>query len=56
MGKLVTEQKSVGGAPASQASNPNAPPGQRTSLRLERLKDAKAKLESGQLDFNALDE
>jgi hypothetical protein len=55
-GKLVTEQKTVGGAPASKASNPNAPPGQRTSPRLERLKDAKAKLESGQLNFNALDE
>ncbi len=55
-GKLVTEQKTVGGAPATAASNPNAPPGQRTSPQLERYKDAKAKLESGQLDFNALDE
>jgi hypothetical protein len=55
-GKLVTAQKSVGGAPASKASNPDAPPGQRTSERLDRLKEAKAKLESGQLDFNALDE
>lgn len=33
-----------------------APPGQRTSPQLERMKEAKAKLESGQLDFNALDE
>ncbi len=55
-GKLVTEQKTVGGAPATAASNPNAPPGQRTSPQLEGYKDAKAKLESGQLDFNALDE
>ena len=55
-GKLVTEQKTVGGAPATAASNPDAPPGERTSPQLERLQDAKAKIESGQLDFNALDE
>jgi HNH/ENDO VII superfamily nuclease with conserved GHE residues len=56
LGKLVTEEKSTSSTPASGAKNPNAPPGQRTSERLERLKEAKAKLESGQLDFNALDE
>jgi DNA/RNA non-specific endonuclease len=55
-GKLVTEQKTLGGAPASKASNPNAPPGQRTSPQLDALKDMKAKIESGQLDFNALDQ
>ncbi len=54
-GKLVTEQKSVT-ASASTASNPQAPPGQRTSEKLARLTQAKAKLEAGQLDFNALDE
>ena len=61
LGKLVTEQKSSSSSPASSApsnavSNPSAPPGERTSEKLDRLKDAKAKLESGQLDFNALDE
>jgi Bacterial toxin 46 len=56
LGKLVTEQKSTSASPASGAKNPNAPPGERTSDKLERLKEAKAKLESGQLDFNALDE
>jgi hypothetical protein len=55
LGKLVTEQKSTSSAPASGAKNPNAPSGQRTSDKLEKLKEAKAKLESGQLDFNALD-
>jgi hypothetical protein len=54
-GKLVTEQKSVT-ASASTASNPQAPPGQRTSDKLARLTQAKAKLEAGQLDFNALDD
>ena len=56
LGKLVTEQKSTSSGPASGATNPSAPPGERTSEKLERLKEAKAKLESGQLDFNALDE
>jgi hypothetical protein len=55
LGKLVTEQKSVTST-ASGATNPDAPPGKRTSERLERLKAAKAKIEAGQLDFNALDE
>jgi hypothetical protein len=55
LGKLVTEQKSV--APATGgATTPDAPPGERTSEKLERLKSAKAKIETGQLDFNALDE
>jgi hypothetical protein len=54
-GKLVTEQKSVT-ASASKAANPQAPPGQRTSDKLTRLTQAKAKLEAGQLDFNALDD
>jgi hypothetical protein len=54
-GKLVTEQKSIT-ASASNAGNPQAPPGQRTSEKLARLKQAKAKLEAGQLDFNALDD
>ena len=56
LGKLVTEQKSTSSGPVSGATNPSAPPGERTSEKLERLKEAKAKLESGQLDFNALDE
>ena len=57
LGKLVTEQKGAGASPSpSGATNPSAPPGERTSEKLERLKEAKAKLESGQLDFNALDE
>lgn len=54
MGKLVTVQK--GTAPAPPASNPQAPPGERTSPRLEQLKAEKARLEASQLDFNALDE
>ena len=54
-GKLVTEKKSVTTS-ATPASNPEPPPGKRTSEKLERLKSAKAKLESGQLDLNALDE
>jgi hypothetical protein len=55
LGKLVTEQKTVAPAPGG-ATNPDAPPGERTSERLERLKAARAKIEAGQLDFNALDE
>lgn len=56
MGKLVTEQKGLGAGAGSGASNPSAPPGQRTSDKLEKLKAERAKIESGQLDFDALDE
>ncbi|MET3120344.1 hypothetical protein AAKU64_004596, partial [Undibacterium sp. GrIS 1.8] len=56
-GKLVTEQKSVSASatPASKPSNPVAP-GQHTSEKLTRLKEAKSKLEAGQLNLNALDD
>lgn len=56
MGKLITEQKTVGPGNASAASNPQAPPGERTSTKLEMLKKAKEQIESGQLDLDALDE
>lgn len=55
-GKLITEQKSVGGGNGSGASNPAAPPNERTNDKLEKLKAARAKIASEQLDFDALDE
>ncbi len=56
MGKLITEQKTVGPGNASVASNPKAPPGERTSTKLEMLKKMKAQIESEQLNLDALDE
>lgn len=55
-GKLITEQKSVGVGGASAASTPASPPGQRTSVKLEKLKAAREQVASGQLDLDALDE
>lgn len=54
-GKLVTEQRSVAGGgtppPASEA-----PPGERTSSRLEALKKAREAVASGMTNLNAIDE
>ncbi len=56
-GKLLTTEKSIGsGKMTCVPTNPGAPPGERTSERLERLKAARDKLKSGQLDLDALDE
>lgn len=55
-GKLVTEQKSVGASGGSVAANPEAPPGKRTNAKLEALLSARAKVASGMLDLNAIDE
>ena len=52
-GKLVTEQKSVGDHPPSMVA---APPGERTSEKLDALRKARAGVADGMLDFNAIDE
>jgi uncharacterized Zn-binding protein involved in type VI secretion len=53
-GKLVTEQKSVGGggSPSKEA----APPGERTSEKLAALKKVRAGVANGMLNLNAADE
>jgi uncharacterized Zn-binding protein involved in type VI secretion len=53
-GKLVTEQKSVGGA--GSPSKDAAPPGERTSEKLAALKKARAGVANGMLNLNAADE
>lgn len=53
-GKLVTEQKGAGGGAAP--SNDAAPPGERTSEKLDALKKARAKVADGMLNLNAADE
>lgn len=54
-GKLVTEQKSiVGGGTPPPASE--APPGERTSSKLEALKKAREAVASGMTNLNAIDE
>lgn len=55
MGKLVTEQKSVRTGTAKGISHPLAPPGQRTSDRLKKLKAERAELKARQFDFDAGD-
>ncbi len=47
MGRLMTEQKSVSSEGESGASNPDAPPGERTSPKLEELKRQREALEKG---------
>jgi uncharacterized Zn-binding protein involved in type VI secretion len=54
-GKLVTEQKSVGGG-AGSPSKDAAPPGERTSEKLEALKKARAGVAGGMLNLDAIDE
>lgn len=53
-GKLVTEQKTVGGG-GSPSKDP-APPGERTSEKLAALKKARAGVANGMLNLNAVDE
>lgn len=55
-GKIVTEQKTAGAGGGRAATNPEAPPGERTSAKLEALKTARAKIADGMLDLNAIDE
>jgi uncharacterized Zn-binding protein involved in type VI secretion len=53
-GKLVTEQKTVGGNTSPAASE--APLGKRTSAKLEALKKAREAVAAALTDFNAIDE
>lgn len=56
-GKIVTETKGGGNsAPPSGASNPDAPPGQRTSPRLEELQRQEEMLKKRLIDVDAADE
>lgn len=56
-GRIVTETKGAGSnAPPSESSNPEAPPGQRTSARLEELKRQEALLKQRLINVDAADE
>lgn len=55
-GKLITEQKSVRSSRGNNSTNPEAPPGKRTSPKLEALKAAREKAANGMLDLDAIDE
>lgn len=54
-GKLITEQKSDSGASAPSPVS-EMPPGERTSAKLEALKQARAAVASGMTDLNAIDD
>lgn len=54
-GKLVTEQKSVGGGVGASPKDAAAP-GERASEKLDALKKARAGVAGGMLDLNAIDE